>query len=46
MGVRSKIVLPISFSWVEISLNNEFELPMFPAGGPKVCGGGGGWVVV
>ena len=33
-----------SSSWVEISLHTEFQLPMLPVSGPKVCGGG--WVVV
>ena len=38
--------LDFSSSWFEISLHAEFQFPMLPVSGPKVCGrlwvGGGG----
>jgi hypothetical protein len=37
--------LHIHFPLAEISLNPEFELPMLPLSGAKVCGGGGWWCV-
>ena len=40
-------ILDFSFSWVNIRLHTEFQLPIMPVSGPKVCGGwwvGGGWV--
>jgi hypothetical protein len=37
-----KILLHISSSFLEINLSTEFELPMLPLSGGKVCGG---WVV-
>ena len=43
-GGKNKFVIHISFSWVEISLNTEFDLLMLPLSGPKNCGGGG-WLV-
>ena len=42
-GGQPTFFLHISSSCAEISLNTEFELPMLPLSGPKVCGG---WVVV
>ena len=46
MGGGAKI-LDFSFSWVKIRLHTEFQLPIMPVSGPKVCGGGGGggWCV-
>ena len=34
--------------WVKMRLHTEFQLPIMPVSGPKVCGvggGGGGWWV-
>ena len=36
--------LHFSFSWVGINVHTKFQLCMMPVSGPKVCGGGGGWV--
>ena len=37
-------ILDFFFNWVNIRLHTEFQLPIMPVSGPKVCGGG--WVVV
>ena len=38
--------LDFSFSWVKLRLHTEFQPPIMPVSGPKVCGGGGWWWVV
>ena len=46
MGGGGAKILDFSFSWVKIRLHTEFQLPIMPVSGPKVCGGGWWWVVV